>query len=211
LAITMHRLPNRFSKNVLPDSNHERSRQSYWNIQNPWKTYTRKIILSGSLVTIPMVAFTGIISWAVFTNIFGLGDCPYTEFCYDVNTREMLRGSNYYIDFSVGRIAFIASLSSAISLTLVGTCMAMYGFIAARQLLEASRLSVQSEKLPSPYNTTTLIRLLNAEITLLWDLFSRYFRQIFRRRSTSRQKKTNRGVYVIRGCAIVFGLALFSR
>jgi hypothetical protein len=207
----MHRLSTRSSKNVLPDSNHDRSLQNCWNIQNPWKTYTRKIILSGSLVTVPMVAFVGAISWIVFANIIGLRDCPYPELCYEVNTGDTLRGSNYYIDFPVGRIAFVASLSSAISFTLVGACMAMYGFIVARQLLETSRTSVQGKRLPSPYNITTIIRLLNAETTLLWDLSSRFLFRIFRRRSTLMQKKTNRGFYVVRGCAIVFGLALVSR
>jgi hypothetical protein len=193
------------------DLNHNHSPKKTWNLQNPWKNHNRKIILSCFLITIPILAFTITTFWLVFAKSIKISSCPYPDLCYNVNTADTLRGSNYYVDLPVGRLAFVASLSSTISFMLIAACMTTYGSVAARQLLELSKLSVQGKELPSPYDITILIRLLNAEVLLLWDLCGRYFLQVIRRRSDSYKKKTTQGSRVVQKCLAILSLGLVSR
>jgi hypothetical protein len=64
--------------------------------------------------------------------------------------------------------------------------------------------------LPSPLGVSTLIRLLNAEITLLWDMVVRSYDQIKQRKRTSVGKKMKES-RVLRLCRIVFVLSITAR
>jgi hypothetical protein len=80
--------------------------------------------------------------------------------------------SAYYVDFPAGRLACVSSLSSTISFTLVAALMTTYGFVVAQQILCLSTSSSASGISPTPRETSTVIRILNAEVPLLRDLDS---------------------------------------
>jgi hypothetical protein len=178
---------------------------------NPWKAHIKKIYVACSLVTIPMVAFTIAIVSLVFINRIDIDYCPYPQLCHDVNTPDTVMGSDYYVDFPVGRLAFVSSLSSTISFTLIAAFMVLYSYTAARQLLEASDVSQESKNLPSPHDVAILVRLLNAEAFLLWDLGIYHLRRLFHGKSQSLQRKGNRHSSLVRACLAVLGFSIVGR
>ncbi|KAF1840313.1 uncharacterized protein K460DRAFT_421289 [Cucurbitaria berberidis CBS 394.84] len=204
----MYRILKRSRSDSSPSSE-SKSPSEIWNLQNPWKLHTRKIILTCSLVFVPMVAFTVTLLSIVFSRRVDLQHCPFPELCPDLNSLNSLHGSNYYVDFSVGRLAFVSSLSSTISFALVAALMAMYGFIAARQLLDVSASNRAHENLPSPYRTSILVRLINAEMFLLWDVWVRKIHTALGRRQ-SRKKKHQHSPPIIRKALFVFTLSLLG-
>jgi hypothetical protein len=179
-------------------------------IHKPWQSHTRTIFIACAFVTVPMVAFTITMLCLVFSHRLNLQDCPYPELCHDVNSPDTLNGSNYYIDFPNGKLAFVSSLSATVSFTLVAAFMILYGFTAARQLLEASAVSQQGKDLPSPHDVAILVRLLNAEALLLWDLCLSYCRSL-KISSSSNIGKRARTSQVVRACFMVMGVGLIGR
>lgn len=176
----------------------------------PCNVDTKKIMLLFSLVVVPMIAFTIAILAVVFSNIRDLNGCPDPGLCPYIGNAGPANSSNYYVDFPVGRLAFISSLSSTISFALLAVMMSMYGYVVASQILDASQGSDGRASLPTPLGMTELIRLLNAEITLLWDILSGSYRRIkqCKRNSRGGQIKAPR---VLRICRIVFVLIIMAR
>jgi hypothetical protein len=176
----------------------------------PWNVDTKKIMLLSSSVVVPMIAFTITMLAIVFSNIIDLNGCPDPGLCPYIGKPGPADSSHYYVDYPVGRLAFISSLSSTISFALLAVMMSMYGYVVASQILDASQGSDGRALLPTPLGMTELIRLLNAEITLLWDMLVGSYHHItqYKRNSRGHQVKAPR---VLRICRIVFVLIITAR
>lgn len=170
----------------------------------------RKIILACALVCVPMIAFTITIICIVFIHQVDLNYCPSPNLCYKPHAGVKAESSDYYVDFPVGRLAFVSSLSSTISFTLVAALMMIYGYVAAHQLFGKSCSTDEHGTLPSPYEFTVIIRLLNAEVFVLWAMRDRLLSNLFGWRYTRRQAKSLESP-LLRQSLLVFFFALFSR
>lgn len=178
--------------------------------RRPWKTHTKKILVAASLIVIPMVAFTVAILAIVFSNIVDLYHCPEPELCPYRNVLPT-NGSDYYVDFSVGRLAFVSSLSSTISLALVAAVMTTYGYIVADGFLRVSKASDTRDQLPSPFETSTIKRLLNAEVFLLFETLSEGFHWLLQLARIKRRKERARQNDMLCRCRSVFMVGVFIR
>jgi hypothetical protein len=176
----------------------------------PWTADIKKIVLLSSAVVVPMLAFTITMLAVVFSHNLDLNACPDPGLCPYLDTPGPANSSYYYVDFPVGRLAFISSLSSTISFALVGVLMSMYGYVVASQIWHASVGPDGQALLPTPLGASTLIRLLNAEITLLWDMAVRSYDRFKQRKRTTvgKQMKESR---VLRICRSVFVLSITAR
>jgi hypothetical protein len=161
------------------------------------------------LVVVPIIAFTVTIISIVFVNSIDLNDCPDRDLCPYANSPGPANSSDYYVDFSVGRLAFVSSLSSTISFALVAAMMSLYGYVVAKQIMLASKEPGSQATLPTPYGASTLIRLLNAETFLLGEMFLSGCRQILRRKRV--QKKPSKQPQMLRMCMSVLLLSLAAR
>ncbi|KAF2110525.1 hypothetical protein BDV96DRAFT_635562 [Lophiotrema nucula] len=141
--------------------------------------HARRILLACSIVVIPMMVFTIIMIWAVFAHSLGRSDCPFPELCPGQDLVNSTLAAHYYIDFSAGRLAFISSLSSTISFALVSVLMMIYAYSTASQLLNSSEDHSRQKVLPSPYQTSMLIRVLNAEMLALYELAESKIKSMF--------------------------------
>jgi hypothetical protein len=183
---------------------HQNTNVALWNVD------TKKIMLLSSLVVVPMITFTITMLAFVFSNKIDLNGCPDPGLCPYIGNAGPANSSHYYVEFPVGRLAFISSLSSTISFALLAVMMSMYGYVVASQILDASQGSNGRAALPTPLGMTELIRLLNAEITLLWDILVGSYHRIkqSKRNSRGNQIKAPR---VLRICRIVFMLIIAAR
>ncbi|KAF2279921.1 uncharacterized protein EI97DRAFT_370045 [Westerdykella ornata] len=146
------------------------------------KPYARKILIATSIIVVPMIAFTIAIIWAVFAKKLDRATCPYPEICPGPELLNVTSNANYYVDFDAGRLAFISSLSATISFALVSILMMIYAYSAASQLLRSSDDSDQRTALPSPYQVSLLLRVLNAEILALGELCWEKVKRVFWKR-----------------------------
>lgn len=176
-----------------------------------WNDHFTKIALSAAYVVVPMVVFTIAILVIIFSNLLDLDHCPQSELCPLIDKPGLAVSSDYYINFSVGRLAFVSSLSSTISYALVAAMMTMYGYVVAGQLLHASDTSNRQAVLPTPRGVSTLIRLLNAEMLLMWDLLMSHCRKMLRFQQRSIYRRHTREPRLLRLCRIVFLLGLLAR
>lgn len=196
-------------QSVVSESQPTMSKRGH-RLKRLWRIYTRKVLLAASFVVIPMVAFTITIVAIVFSNIVDPKHCPRPELC-PYRDVAAVNSSDYYVDFSVGRLAFVSSLSSTISLTLVAAVMTMYGYVVANHFLHASKAPDKREGLPSPYEASTIKRLLNAEVLLLLGTIMQGCRWLWQFTKCSPQRERARQNKVLRSCRIVFVLGLFTR
>jgi len=158
-----------------------------------------------------MAAFTVALIVLVFLNRVDLDHCPYPELCPYINQRGPSNSSAYYVDVSVGRLAFVASLSSTVSFALIASLMTMYGYVVAKQLLQASKEDNSGDLLPTPQKLSHLIRMLNAEVMLLYEIiFQRDGRQSPSRMGANRKKK-DEAPQMFRTCRSVLLLCLVAR
>jgi hypothetical protein len=168
--------------------------------------HKRGILIACSLVGVPMLAFTLALLSIVFSSRVNLRSCPTPDLCYDYNAELFPNAtSNYYVDFAAGRLAFVSSLSSTVSFTLIAVLMTIYGFVVSRQILEASRMEEDLDMLPRPYEFNLLVRLLNAEIFLLWPVVLSYFSPAKGARRASPRTK------LVRQCLLMFFICLAAR
>ncbi|KAF1939998.1 hypothetical protein EJ02DRAFT_495830 [Clathrospora elynae] len=139
---------------------------------NPFKTQNRSIIFVCCLVLLPMIGFTVVIIWMIWAHKIEPSACPYPELCMSPEqlNQTHLGSGDYIVDFPAARLVFIASWSSTLSTAFIGCIMAIYGYIAASQLLRLSDADWHEQPHPSPYQVTLLIRILNADLLVLWDL-----------------------------------------
>ncbi|KAH7088987.1 hypothetical protein FB567DRAFT_522762 [Paraphoma chrysanthemicola] len=86
--------------------------------------------------------------------------------------------NHYYIDFPAARLAFISSGSATVSFALLAVIMSMQSYSNAASFIHASA-EVGSRSLPGPYQMSLLLRVLNAELIVLWDLSFKKIRSVF--------------------------------
>lgn len=154
----------------------------------PWGGHTRRILLLSFFAVIPMIAFAIAILAIVFKHGVDLNECPDPGLCPYTNGTAPANSSNYYINYSVGRIAFVSSLSSTISFALVPFMMSMFGYVVASQLLRDSKEPHGQISLPTPYVTSKLIRFLNTEAFPLVQTLFKICQRIIRPRPRVQQK-----------------------
>ncbi|KAF2744962.1 hypothetical protein M011DRAFT_460452 [Sporormia fimetaria CBS 119925] len=154
------------------------------------KPYSRKIFIACGLVVLPMLAFTVAIVWVVFANRLERADCPYPELCPGSHLLNTTSSSMYYVDYSAGRLAFISSLSATISFALVSILMMIYAYTTASELLQSTEQDSRRDVLPSPYQVSILLRVLNAEILVLMELGWERLTRIFWNKERSRDRSS---------------------
>lgn len=175
------------------------------------KTHLGKILWGCALVVIPMIAFTIVILALVFSNIVDDFKCPHVEICPESPLVNTTSRSHYYIDCPAARLVWISSFSSTVSFVLVGIIMTMFAYHSAAQLLHASSQPNAPERLLSPYQTSLLIRVLNADYLSLWDtlLYSRWKSS---KRGEAKDLKSAKGDRkILRASIVVFCLGIFGR
>jgi hypothetical protein len=129
--------------------------------------HMRKIILHSLLVAVPMLASSTIIIYIVYANLVNQ-QCPNEGLCpRSINATS---ADHYLIDFPAARLAFISSGSATVSFTLLGVLMTMY----LRSYQQNHDRSMQTSD-----QMSAMIRLLNAEMTVLWDVVSSSFKGVF--------------------------------
>lgn len=143
----------------------------------PRGLHIRRILLQCLLVITPMIASSLTIIYIVYTNLVS-GDCVSSELCPSPKTINTTSGAYYYIDFPAARLAFISSGSATISFALIGLLMAMYSYSNADTLFRASRIG-DHDALPSPYQMNVVLKILNAEIVVLWELGLSKVKRVF--------------------------------
>jgi hypothetical protein len=173
--------------------------------------HNRKILVACGLVVIPMVLFTVAILWIVFKNIVGNADCPFPELC-PVGLVNVTTRSHYYVDYPAARLAFISSWSSSVSFALISAIMTLYGYLVAKSFLSVSGSSAGSAKLPSTYQFSILIRVLNADILTLRELCWRRLKTVFwhKQQSTDRRNQQRRGS-MVHGSVTMLLICIFCR
>ena len=167
-------LPARTKRRLWATGNSKRKGISWLPVP-----HARRILLACSIVVIPMVVFTIIMIWAVFAHSLSRSDCPFPELCPGQDLVNSTLRAHYYIDFSAARLAFISSLASTISFALVSVLMMIYAYSTASQLLNSSEDHSRQKVLPSPYQTSMLIRVLNAEMLALYELAESKIKSVF--------------------------------
>lgn len=170
---------------------------------------SRKITFLAFLVVVPIIAFTITLISIVFVNVIDLDECPDRALCPYTRNSGPANSSNYYVDFPVGRLTFVSSLSSTISFALVAAMMSLYGYVVAKQIMHASKESGKQTHLPTPYGASTLIRLLNAESLLLGEMFISHCRRVLRRKRI--QRKPSKQPQLLRMCMSILLLSLGAR
>jgi len=181
----------------MPFSASHRSKISFWRRQKQdeidttekpqlrhsfskiWAPHTRGVVAACALVFIPITLFTIVLLSLVFRYEINEATCPYHEMCPGSNRMNRTTNSHYYIDFPAARLVFIASWSSTISFASVGILMAIYGHLASHQLIHDSGSENSKTLLPSPYQTSLIVRAVNGDFLVLWELFSRKIKSIF--------------------------------
>jgi hypothetical protein len=176
-----------------------------------WNAHTKKIILTSSLVVVPMVAFTVALLSMVFANRVNLDHCPHSSLCPYTDGSSPANSSDYYVDISVGRLAFVSSLSSSISFTLVAATMSLYGYIVARDMISVSKFHAGSDDLPNAYGTSAIIRILNAEMAMVWDMLVQVYEKAARNHQGRLRQSHTRTSRMLRLCRVVFLFSLSAR
>ncbi|KAJ4288110.1 hypothetical protein N0V90_012127 [Kalmusia sp. IMI 367209] len=142
-----------------------------------WKPYTQKIIIHCLIITTPMLVSSLVILYIVYANLV-TSNCASQELCPASGLVNTTSKGFYYVDFSAARLAFVSSWSATVSFALVGFLMAFASYANASALLRASERDDQ-EDLPSPHQMSILLRVLNAELMILWDLTLSKIKRVF--------------------------------
>jgi len=142
---------------------------------------TWKITFLCALTIVPMLAFTATLLWLIFDNLIEPDKCPFPELCpFTNNATKIDKATTYTVDYDAARLVFIASWSSSLSFTLIAVIMTVYGYITAQQWLRLSKSTPgRASTSPTPYQTSVLLRILNAEYLILLTLICRKIKEVF--------------------------------
>ena len=88
--------------------------------------------------------------------------------------------------------------------------MTLFGYLVASQMLRTSSAEDQV-KLPSPYQTSILMRVLNADVLALWDQGSRKLKKVFWTSEQSSDSGESRSPQLVRTSVMMFLFCLFGR
>jgi hypothetical protein len=185
-------------------------KRKWWTSRNLLAVHNKQISIACLLTLMPMLGLSILLLGLVFDKNIKLNNCPYPELCRSVNSMDLLRGHNYYVDYPVGRLAFISSLSATIGFVCVALLMTLYAFITARQFLDARDISNSVENYPTPHEITLIIRLLDAEISLLLEFATHFFRRITFCSRNATDKADVRKSRAVHACLGTFILCLLG-
>jgi len=170
-----------------------------------------RILLGCLLICLPIAIFTAILILLVLSHRIGTASCPYPNLCLTPSQLNQTRLASYYIvDFPAARLVFIASWSSTVSFTLITALMTLYGYTAAGQWLRLSDLDPPSKALPTPFQASLTVRVLNGELLTLGYILWSQIKRIFWERKKSEQTGSQQAV-VFRGSVLVLAVAIAAR
>lgn len=161
--------------NVSPKPSLERKESQ--RQKNPFATQNRVIIVSCCVVLLPMAAFTAVLLWMIFAHLVQPLECTSTDLCMTAAqlNQTNFTSADYIVDVPAAQLVFIASWSSTLSTTFVGCVMVLCSYVVASRLLRLADEDTHAHGHPTPYQITLLIRLLNADILVLWDMIRDMF------------------------------------
>jgi hypothetical protein len=172
-------------------------------------THTQNILMSCSLVVLPIGIFTSVVLAFVFLNTVSNQGCSFDDLCLAAGLINATSNSYYYVDFSATSLVFISSWSSTISFAMVGVLMSMYAYSVAAQMLYNPDSAPQLGHGLSPYQLSLLLRVLNAETLSLWGL-SQPLGQKALRKTNGQEDRQRVNSRPLQKSVAVFGLALFG-
>ena len=175
------------------------------------KAHSKQLLITSSIVTIPMITFTIVILVLVFANLAEHLHCPYDNICPNSSLVNATRSSYYYIDYPATRLVFVASWSSTVSFALVSALMSTFAYSAATQLTAASHSQDGDREWPNTYQTSLLIRVLGADYFSLWEMLRSWTRRCFQSHTLRASHKDNRKPAVLRASVIALSIALLAR
>jgi hypothetical protein len=154
-----------------------------------------------------MFASSFIIVYIVYANLVS-ARCPSEELCpspiNDISIKD-----HYYVDFPAARLAFISSGSATISFALLALIMTMHSYTSSAALIHASQKN-ERESLPTTYQLSVLLRILNAELAVLWELALSKFRRIFWDQEANKSS-TSRSAPLLRTGVIILLAGITAR
>lgn len=173
--------------------------------------HSKHILLASSIGVVPMITFTVVILVLVYANLASHLGCHYDAICPHSPVVNVTKASYYYVDYPATQLVFISSWSSTVSTVLVSALMSIFAYCAAARLTDASVSQDQSRCLPTSYQTSLIVRILNAYYLSLWEL-SRPWRQwSFWRSTKSESPGRVTKPAVLRASIFVLCLALLAR
>lgn len=168
--------------------------------------HTHRIILQSLLVSLPMLASSFVVIYIVYANLVN-GQCPDHALCS--NTSNETYSNQYLIDFPAARLAFVSSGSATVSFALLGVLMSMYAYVNAASLMRTSRSSV-GRSLPTSDQVSNVLKLLNAEMMVLWDLMYTKVKRVFWHHEAN-DDITRSSPGLLRRCTMVLGMGIAAR
>ncbi|KAH9869875.1 hypothetical protein J1614_006795 [Plenodomus biglobosus] len=149
------------------ESSQKPSGRSYKSLPT-LRLYKKQILYASLLVVLPMVTFSIVILALVFTRLVKNLSCHHEAMCPTPPLINITSSSYYYVDYPATRLVFISSWSSTVSFALISAIMVMFAYRGAAQLMEASSSTDPGSNLPSPYQMSLLLRILNVDYLSLW-------------------------------------------
>ncbi|KAH9872528.1 hypothetical protein IAQ61_005365 [Plenodomus lingam] len=187
-------------------SSQRSSSRSYKSLPS-LRLYKRQILLTSLLVVLPMTVFTIVILALVFSTTVRNLSCHHEAICPAPPLINITSSSYYYVDYPATRLVFISSWSSTISFALVSAIMVMFAYRGAAQLMAASSSANPDNNLPSPYQMSLLMRILNVDYLSLWTYARDGMRHKTRRKQTPGSLERAK---ILSSAAIVLVLSLIT-
>jgi hypothetical protein len=128
-----------------------------------------------ALLVLPMVTFSAVLLGLVIYYQWHRHHGPISG----LEISETFSTSVFYVDYSATRLILVASWSSSIVFTTIGSFMTLLSFSIAADMIRNSRL-LHLDTLPTPDQLALLIDLLDGKRSALW----RWLTGVWRRKET---------------------------
>ena len=166
-----------------------------------------------AVVIVPIAVCTGVILWMIFGNLVPTSTCPDADMCLTATQLNNSISDSYIVDVPAARLVFIASWSSTISFGLISALMTMYSFSLAKTWLHTSNSKDSKSRCPTPYETSIILRVLNAEVLTVFQLWWGKVKKIFWNKeidSEARTRSSSGSSSVMRGATLAFVIAIIA-
>ena len=156
----------------------------------------KTLLWHGTLLTVPILAFTATLMGLIY----------YYEWSRHHKPIEGLSISSsfykdvYYVDLSATRLILVASWSSSLVLTLLGSFMTLLSFTIATDVLWSSDRKVV-DLLPSPLQLALMVDLLDGKPVALWRWLKRLWSD----------RRTRTTIWMLEALAAIQLFAFFLR
>jgi hypothetical protein len=126
----------------------------------------QEIIIAFTVMTLPMLIFSGVLLGLVFHYRIKQNDFISTDLAFDSNQNDP---NVYFVRISATTLTTVASWSSTIAPVLVGFGVALVSYPVAKGLLTASEKH-QVAQLPTPFQLSLIVRMISSgSISALWS------------------------------------------